>query len=76
MIAVNIDSTENSMFQVDLTLSTVKAVIRDLPNSAAGPDRIPAAIYKRFISNLAPPLLSIFQQSIIQECVPLPWKIA
>ena len=55
MIAVNIDSTENSMFQVDLSLPTVKSIICDLPNSAAGPDRIPAAIYKRFTSNLSPP---------------------
>ena len=76
MIAVNIDPTENSMFQVDLSLSTVRSVIHDLSNSAAGPDRIPATIYKRFISNLAPPLLSIFQQSIIQRRVPSPWKIA
>ena len=60
MTAVNIDSTENSMFQVNLSLSTVKSIIRDLPNFAAGPDRIPAAIYKRFINNLAPLLLSIF----------------
>ena len=76
MIAVNIDSTENSVFQVDLSLSTVNSVIRDLCNFAAGSDRIPAAIYKRFISNLALSLLFIFQQSIIQGCVHSPWKIA
>ena len=55
---------------------TVKSVIRDFPNSAAGPNRIPAAIYKRFISNLALPLLSIFQQSIMQGCVASSWKTA
>ena len=45
MIAVNIDSTENRMLQVDLSLPTVKSLIRDVPNSVAGPDRIPVAIY-------------------------------
>ena len=45
MIAVNRDSTENRMLQVDLSLPTVKSLIRDVPNSVAGPDRIPVAIY-------------------------------
>ena len=72
------DSIENNMFQVDLRLSTVKSLIHDQLNSAAGPDRIPTAIYKRLMSNLAPSLLFIFQQLIKKECAracPYPEKL-
>ena len=37
-----IAATENSKFQIDLSMSAIKSIIHDLSSSAAGPDGIPA----------------------------------
>ena len=76
VISVDVGATENSSFQVDLCMPALLSVIRDLPNAAAGPDGISAAIYKRYEHYLAYPLLCIFQQSLTQGRVPVSWKIA
>ena len=74
--AVAISPSVNSAFQVDLSLTTLLRVIQDLPNSAAGPDNIPAAVYKRCAAMLARPLLHLFQQSLYGGTVPAAWKVA
>ena len=74
--AVAISPTVNSAFQVDLSLTALLRVIHDLSNSAAGPDNIPAAVYKRCAAILARPLLHLFQQSLYGGTVPAAWKVA
>ena len=74
--AVAISSTVNSAFQENLSLTALFRVIQDLPNSAAAPDNIPAAVYKRCAAILARPLLHLFQQSLYGGTVPAAWKVA
>ncbi len=74
--SVVIGSTEDSAFQMDLTLDALLSVIRDMPNTAAGPDGIPATVYKRLTGYIVHPLLAIFRQSIMQGKLPQSWKIA
>ena len=75
-VTVAIDSTSDSKFQVDISMQSLLQVLRDLPNSAAGPDGIPAAVYKRLAPILAAPLRLIFAQSLMQGVVPAAWKLA
>ena len=72
--AIAISPTVNSAFQVDLSLTALFRVIQDLPNSAAGPDNIPAAVYKRSAAILTRPLLHLFQQSLYGGTVPAAGK--
>ena len=69
-ITVDFGSAEESDFQVDLSLQALFSALRALPNSAPGPDGIPAVIYKKFASVLASPLLTIFQQFLLSGSVP------
>ena len=75
-IIVDVGSAEENDFQVDLSLQALLSVLRALPNSAPGPDGIPAVIYKKFVSVMASPLLTIFQQSLLSGSVPDHWKVA
>ena len=62
--------TKQCNFHVDLSMSSLLNVIQGLPSSAAGPDGIPAIVYKCCSNNLARPLLHIFQQSVFQGRLP------
>ena len=67
--------TAESLFQVELRVHALHKIRRELPNSAAGPDGIPAAVYKRLASVLVRPLHLIFSQSLMQSVMPSAWKI-
>ena len=71
-----IAATENSKFQIDLSMSAIKSIIHDLSSSAAGPDGIPAMVYKHCSDILAPLLLKIYQHSMFQGLLPRAWKLA
>ena len=75
-ITIDVCSAKESDFQVNLSLQALLSVLRALPNSAPGPDGVPAVIYKKFASVLASPLLTIFQQSLLSGSVPDQWKVA
>ena len=75
-ISISIDSAENSAFQLSISLRSVLEVLMLLPESAAGPDGIPSLFYKRLAGALAKPLCTIFNQSLMQGCVPEAWKLA
>jgi hypothetical protein len=70
MATVTFDSTVNSAFQMDISMQALLVVIADLSDSAAAPDAIATIVYKRCISLLAKPLLSIFKQSMYQGISP------
>ena len=74
--AAAISPTVDSAFQVYLPLTALLRVTQDLPNSAAGPDNITAAVYKHCAAILARPLLHLFQQSLYGGTVPAALKVA
>ena len=69
-------SIEQCNFHVDLSMSSLLCVIQGFTCSAARPDGIPAMVYKCCFSNLARPLLYIFQQSMFQGRLPKAGKTA
>ena len=76
-ITIQIDITDNSTLQVDMTAKALHGVLCellntdlcDLLNTAAGPKGIPSAIYKRFITILTLQLLLLFQKSLFSKCI-------
>ena len=67
---------EDSQFQFVLSQRLIFDTISKLPLSSAGPDGIPALVYRRLASQLTVPLNIIYQQSIFQGKLPDAWKIA
>ena len=61
---------------MSININDVRIALRELPNTLAGPDGIPATVYKQMAHILAAPLLHIFQQSLHQGKLPRAWKLA
>ena len=69
-------SSIDSVFQVQLDSYTVLKTLQSLPMAAAGPDGIPAVIYRHMAASLVQPLTHLFQQSLFQGRLPAEWKKA
>ena len=67
---VVIGPTAESLFQVEFNVHALHKILRGLPNFAARPDGIPAAVYKRLATVLVRPLHLIFSQSLMQGVLP------
>ena len=65
-INVTVGLTEQSNFQMSITITYVRAALHEMPNSAAGPDGIPAVVYKRMAHLLDAPLFHIYHKSLRQ----------
>jgi hypothetical protein len=74
--SVSIAPTCNSAFQMELCLEELLKIVSGLSNTAAGPDGIPALVYRRCVGSLARPLLAIFKHSLYSGTVPAAWKLA
>ena len=55
---------------------SVLGVLKQLPDSAVGPDCIPSIFYKRLANALVQPLSVIFNQSLMQGRIPASCKVA
>ena len=73
---VPIGSSVESTFQLNISAYSVHSGLKLLPDTAAGPDGIPAMFYKGAANSLARPLSIIFNRSLLQGCVPKDWKLA
>ena len=68
----------STMFELrPVTFPELRSVVQSLRTyTAPGPDRLPASLFKSFLSRLAAPLLHIFNSSISSGVVPSSWKTA
>ena len=62
--------------QIIIDIGTVRQVLPNTPETAAGPDRIPGVFYRKLSYWLAVPLTTIYQQSVHHCHVPKQWKEA
>ncbi len=69
-------STSPRMSSVNVDVHTVRLILSQLQDSAAGPDGLPAVFYKRLAYWLAVPLSIIYQQSLHQQRIPDEWRMA
>ena len=65
-----------NLSSINVDIASVRAILVQLRESAAGPDDLPAIVFKRLAYWLAVPLTIIYQQSIHQERIPNDWKRA
>ena len=71
------ESSCNKLSDIDLTISEVAAVLRNLdPNKACGPDGIPSRILSKVADEIAPSLCILFNMSLSIGVVPAKWKFA
>jgi hypothetical protein len=55
---------------------TVYKALRNVSNSAAGPDNLPGCLFRRLALELTPSLVIIFQKSYLLGCIPDMWRLA
>ena len=68
-----VDSMPAITVSIDMIVESIK---RLKINSAAGPDRLPSIILKKFPHEFAIPLQKIFQKSLNLGVLPSQWKVA
>ena len=56
--------------------TTFKALESVKANKATGPDNIPAWVLRNYANVLAPPLTTIFNNSLSEGVLPMEWKMA
>ena len=61
---------------ISIDIETVRHVLANQKNSAAGPDGIPAIFYKSLSSCLAVPLTIVYQYSIYEGVILDAWRMA
>jgi hypothetical protein len=75
--STSMESSCNKLSDIDLTISEVAAVLRNLdPNKACGPDGIPSRILSKVADEIAPSLCILFNMSLSIGVVPAKWKFA
>ena len=73
----NIDFTNDSTFDIDLSDSRIKPLLDNLDiNKAQGPDAISGAVLKNCSKTLAYPLSILFNLSYNTGYIPQEWKLA
>ena len=64
-LCTSMESSCNKLSDIDLTISEVAAVLRNLdPNKACGPDGIPSGILSKVADEIAPSLCILFNMSL------------
>jgi len=59
-----------------LDVLTVRRFLTRLRHTAPGPDGFPYWLWRDFAHHLAPVVIKLFNSSLRQQSVPLPWKLA
>lgn len=77
MLSTLTESPCNQLSDIELTISEVAAVLRNLdPNKACGPDGIPSRLLSAVADEIAPSLCKLFNMSLSLGMVPVKWKFA